>query len=578
MSSISTALDRAETDASSGRLRERFADAGAAFRGTFSDRSLCRAQFSFGMICAAQWAFMVALAVVAFADGGASAVALVTTLVLVPAAVLAPLATTLADRFARDRMLIATGLVCAVASAGVCAAVAVDAGPIWTYGCAVVWVAAYTVVRPAHTALLPALCRTPRQLTGAAVVRGMMDSLATLIGPALAAAGLALAGSHAVFGGVAVAAAWSALLMARVSYERPARTATARRRLVRETVEGFSALAQHRDAACIVGVGLAQTFTRGCLGVLTVVVAIDLLGSGEAGVGVLTSAIGAGAVVGSLGAGLLAGSRALARWEGVGTALWGLPLVACAIFPQPLPVLLFLAAVGVGNALVDVGLFTLPTRLVPEALVGRVFGVFESLVAVSVALGSLTAPLLVSAFGIRGALLAAGMAAPICVLLCWPRLRRIDREMVGREGEIALLRGVPMLRVLPLPAIESLATATRPSVVAPGSAVFEQGEPGDRFYVIAAGEAEVLCDGERLCLLGAGESFGEIALLGDCPRTATVRALTELHLQAIGSDDFLRAVTGYRPAAAAAGETVRRTLRADALRRAGALAGSPEPA
>ncbi|MEY2514804.1 MAG: hypothetical protein QOJ89_2162, partial [bacterium] len=317
-----------------------------------------------------------------------------------------------------------------------------------------------------------------------------------------------------------------------------------------------------------------QTFTRGCLGVLTVIMAIDLLGSGEAGVGVLTSAIGAGAIVGSLGAGMLAGSRALARWEGVGSALWGLPLLACAIFPQPLAVMLFLAAVGVGNALVDVGLFTLPTRIVPEALVGRVFGVFESLGALTVALGSLTAPLLVGALGIRGALFAAGLAAPTCVLLAWPRLRRIDDQMVGREGEIALLRGVPMLRLLPLPAIEGLATATEPSVVAQDSAVFEQGEQGDRFYVIAGGEAEVLCDGERLCVLGAGDAFGEIALLGECPRTATVRALSELRLQAVGSADFVRAVTGHRPAAAEAGETVQRKLRADELRRVGALATS----
>jgi hypothetical protein len=254
--------------------------------------------------------------------------------------------------------------------------------------------------------------------------------------------------------------------------------------------------------------------------------------------------------------------------------LWGLPLLACAIFPQPLAVMLFLAAVGVGNALVDVGLFTLPTRIVPEALVGRVFGVFESLVALTVALGSLTAPLLVGALGIRGALFAAGLAAPTCVLLAWPRLRRIDDQMVGREGEIALLRGVPMLRLLPLPAIEGLATATEPSVVAQDGTVFEQGEQGDRFYVIAGGEAEVLCDGERLCVLGAGDAFGEIALLGECPRTATVRALSELRLQAVGSADFVRAVTGHRPAAAEAGETVQRKLRADELRRVGALATS----
>jgi MFS family permease len=573
VSSIAIAVDHTGPAPWPTRVRGRLADAGEAFSATFAAPSLRRAQISFGAICAANWAFMVALSVVAFADGGAAAVALVTTLVLVPAALLAPLAAPLADRFPRDRILLAAGLTCATSSAAVAAAVAFDAGPLWTYGFAVVVVAAYTVVRPAHSALLPALCATPRQLTGAAAVRGMMDSLATLGGPALAAAGLALAGAHAVFAGVAVAALWSALLMARVSYERPARAAVARPRLVREAREGLTALIEYRGAAIVVGTALTQTFTRGCIGVLTVIIAIDLLGTGEAGVGVLTSAIGLGAVIGSLGAGMLAGSQALARWEGIGSALWGLPLLACAAFPDPLAVLVFLAAVGAGNALVDLGLFTLPARLVPDEVVGRVFGVFESLIALTVALGAVTASLLVSAVGIRGALLVVGLFAPICVLLMWSRLRRIDHEMVGRDREIALLRGVPMLRLLPLPAIESLATAVESSIVEQDAAVFDEGARGDRFYVIAAGEAEVLRDGRQLCVLSTGDAFGEIALLGECPRTATVRALSDLHLHAVNSHDFLRAVTGHRPAAAEADATVQRTLRADRVRRAATLAG-----
>jgi MFS family permease len=193
VSSIAITPDEVQPEPMTVRLRARLADARTAWAGTITDSSLRRAQLSFLLICAAEWAFMVALSVVAFADGGAGAVALVTTLVLVPAALLAPVASTLADRFPRDRILIVTGLVCTFASASVAAAVAVDAGPVWTYGPAVLMVAAFTVVRPAHTALLPSLCQTPRQLTGAAVVRGMMDSLATLSGPALAAAMLALA-------------------------------------------------------------------------------------------------------------------------------------------------------------------------------------------------------------------------------------------------------------------------------------------------------------------------------------------------------------------------------------------------
>ena len=325
--------------------------------------------------------------------------------------------------------------------------------------------------------------------------------------------------------------------------------------------------------AVVVGIALAQTFTRGCLSVLVVVLSIDLLRNGEAGVGVLTAAMGAGAVAGSLGALMLAETRALARWEGVGVALWGLPLVACALLPQQPAVIAFLAAIGVGNALVDVGLFTLPARLVPEELVGRVFGIFESLVALSVGLGSVTAAALVHGVGIRGALLVIGALCPLCVLVLWPRLRRIDGVVAHRDDTIGLLQRVPMLHELGLPAIERIATHLEPCVVAAGAPVFEQSDHGDRFYVIESGTAEVRRDGVAVNALGPGDSFGEIALICDRPRTAGVRALGDLHLRSVSRDDLLLAINGYDAAAAAAQATVHRLLHRDA-QRLGALTPS----
>ena len=539
-------------------------DATAAFRTTLADPGLRRTQIAFGVIVAAQWAFTVALSVVAFRQGGTAAVGIVLMICMLSAALLGPFAAVLADRLPRERVLIGAGSLQALATACAALALGLDVGTTVVYGFAIVTAVTFTAVRPAHSALLPSLCKTPQQLTSATVVRGLMDSLGTLIGPLAAAGALALGGPAAVFAVIAVGTAWSALLIGFVRYERPPRSVVPHRRIAREAVEGLAALARYQDVGLITGMALTQTFTRGCVNVLLVTVAIDLLATGEAGVGILSGAIGAGAIVGSLGAGLLARSHALARWEGVGVALWGLPLLGIAALPHDVAALLFLAGVGVGNALVDVGLFTLPARMVPDALLGRVFGIFESLIALSVALGSLAAPLAVHAFGIRGALAVVGLLCPLCVLVAWPRLRRIDRAIIVRDDEIALLRGVGMLRALPLPAIEQLAAGVQRAVVPAGTTVFDEGDDGDAFYVIARGEAQVCRTGRPLRVLRRGDGFGEIALLRACPRTATVRARSELHLDAIVRDDFLPAITGYRPAASEASREIGRLLHHDA--------------
>jgi MFS family permease len=532
---------------------ERVADGVAAFQGTLRNRNLLRTQSAFGLVWASEWAFTVALSVLAFGDGGAAAVGLVAALRIAPGAVLTPVATALADRLPRDRILIGAGGLRAVATAAAALAAALGAPAPVIYALAVVATAAFTVVRPAHKALLPALSRSPQELTATTVVRGLIDSAGTLIGPLVAAVVLAVASPAAVFAIVAVASAASAFLISRVVYEPAPRLAVVRHNLLREAAAGFAVMARSSDARLVAAIALAQTFTRGCVGVLLVVLAIDQLGDGAAAVGWLTAAIGAGAVAGSLGAGLLADARNLARWEGVGVALWGVPLLLCAALPSLLPALLFLTAAGVGSALVDVGLFTLPVRLVPDELLARFFGVFESLACVSVALGSLLAPLAVDAFGVRGALVAVGLVCPSLILLVWPGLARIDRTMVAREDVVRALRAVPLLRPLPVPAIEWLANHAVARTVPAGATVVREGEEAEAYFVITGGRVRVSRHRRKIRTLGPGQGFGEIALLRPTKRTATAAAYGgDLQLYVLRRRDFLPAVTGFRPATAEA--------------------------
>jgi MFS family permease len=537
-------------------VENRLAAAAAAFVSNARNPNLRRAQLSFLGIWTAGWAFTVGLGIVAYRDGGAAAVGLVGLLRMVPAAVVAPLAAPLADRGRRERVLVLVSVVRAAATGAAAVVVGVD-GPVpIVYALAVLSSVAVTLYRPAHSALLPSLCRTGYELASANVVRGLLDSVATLLGPLLAAVLLQFTSVTMVFAVASGASLWAAVLMLRVHYDAPPRPSAPKRHLVAEAAEGIRAVVHNRDLAILVGLAVTQTFTRGALTVFTVVVSIDLLRTGEPGVGTLMAAVGAGAVLGSLGVSLLIGSRRLAGWFGLGVALWGLPIALIGVVPTEPAALGLLACVGVGNALVDVGLFTLMARLAPDDVLARVFGVLESLIALTVGLGSIVAALLIELFGIGPALVAIGLLCPVLSVVSWHRLHRLDQFIGVRDREIALLHAVRMLRPLPLPAIEHLARGLQPVSVPEGTEVFRQGDVGDRFYVVEAGVAEVIGDGRLVATLGPGEAFGEIALLRRVPRTATVRAASELRLQALRSDHFLPVVLGYTPSASEAGTSV----------------------
>ncbi|HEX6149793.1 MFS transporter [Nocardioides sp.] len=535
----------------------RLRDAAAAFTSNACNADLRRAQLSFLGAWTAEWAFTVALGIVAYRDGGAAAVGLVGLLRMVPAALLAPLLSPIADRGRRERVLILVSTARGIATAAAAVAAAVSGPPAVVYALAVLSTIAATLFRPAHSALLPSLCHSGHELASANVVRGLLDSAATLVGPLLAAVLLSFTGVSVVFGVAAGSSLWAAALLLRLDYDAPPRPAAPQRpQLVKEAADGLRAVARSRDLSLILGLAAAQSLTRGALTVLSVVVAIELLDTGESGVGTLMTAVGVGAVLGSLAASLLVGTSRLGSWFAVGVALWGLPLTLVGLVPHELAALLMLAFIGVGNALIDVAGFTLLGRLAPDEVLARVFGVLESLVAVFIGIGAVVASAVIEVWGTRAALIAIGLLCPVLAVLSWPRLRVLDQAVGVRDHDVALLQRVPMLRALPLPSIEQLARGLEPVAVAAGQVVFSQGDVGDRYYVIESGRADVVGDGQVVATLGPGEGFGEIALLRRTRRTATVVAREDLRLQGLRTDRFLPVVLGYIPSAREAATVV----------------------
>jgi CRP-like cAMP-binding protein len=533
--------------------------------------SIRRAQLSFGAMWASESAFMVGLGVLAFRAGGVVAVGIVTGARMAAAAVLAPFLATVADRVRRERVLACVGVVRAAALGGAAVVTAAGGPPAATYGLAVLATVAQALYRPAHSALLPALCTSPAQLTGANAVRGMLDSLATLGGPIAAAVLLAVSGPAAVFAACAAASLLGGLVVIGLPYDAPPRSKAASHG-GHGILQGFTTIAADGGLALITGLGVVQTFTRGCLTVFSVVVAIDLLGTGDPGVGVLTAAVGGGGLLGSILAFGLVGRGRLAFWFGVGITLFGAPLTVIGVVPQEAVAIAGLALVGIGNALIDVGGFTLLARLADETVLARMFAGFEAILTLGVAAGGLATPLVVEALGVRPALVAIGLLAPLAVAARRPALRRLDAEVQVRDADIETMRAINMLGELPVATIEQLAGGLEHADFAPGQTVVRQGERGEYFYIVESGRAEVIIDGRVVRTLRAGDCFGEIALLRDRPRSATVSATsdTNLRVSRLRRSAYLAAVTGY-PAAATAGEDlVAARLAADAARAAAA--------
>ena len=531
-----------------GHLRE----SGTAFRAVFANRSLRRIQLAWAASIMGTWAYGIAVAVFAYEQGGATAVGVVTMVRWLAAAIASPFAALLGDRYDRRWVMVGSDLARAALIGAAGLAVYSDAPPLVVYALASLVSVAATPFRPAQAALVPALAETPEQLTAANVTASSIESVGIFGGPALGGLLLVAAGPATVFAVTTAALLWSAVMVSGIPAGKSAPVEREPSSMGEELLAGFRAVARDRRTRVLVGLFSAQTFVDGMLNVLIVVIALKLLDTGQAGVGFLNSAVGVGGLLGAVAAAALVGRGKLAADFGVGIFIWGLPIALVAVWPNQVSALVLLGIVGIGNTLVDVSGMTLLQRAAPEDVLARVFGVLESLLLVTPALGAVVAPLLLNWLGTRGALVVAGALLPLLVVPAWPALRRIDRAARVPVERLNLLRGNPIFAPLPESTLEQLADSLQPVRVSAGQEVVRQGESGDRFYLVEEGTLEVTVDGRRVKELGAGESFGEIALLRDVPRTATVTAGTDAVLYTLDRGPFISAVTGSGPSLSAA--------------------------
>jgi hypothetical protein len=325
---------------------------------------------------------------------------------------------------------------------------------------------------------------------------------------------------------------------------------------------GFRAIWHDKDLLVTVIQGSAQTVVAGATAVFPLVMAVEILHTGAKGVGLLDSTSGLAAIVGGIFAIARASKHKLGQDLGIGVFLWSFPLILVTIWPSPVMAFAVMAFLGFANPLVDVNVFTVIQRLTPDAVLGRVFGAFETCLIATMALGSAITPVMLHLWGLRTTMAVLGLGVGAVAVLGMPRLRSMDRRLEAPAG-LPLLQAIAMFAPLTPITLDALARALVRVEVASGDVVVREGDESDRFYVIESGSVRVTAaDGHLLREEGPGDYFGEIGLLRDVPRTATITAGEDTVLLALPREEFLDAVTGQGEANRLAEEVVVRRLRA----------------
>jgi MFS family permease len=552
-----------------------------SLRTIWDNRSLRRLNLALAGSIVGDWAYATAIVVWAYENGGPTAVGLWFAIRLAAMAVVTPFAATLADRFPRIAVMVGTDLLRLVIVLAVAAVIAMDGPAAVVYVLATLASLVSAPFRPAQMALLPGLVRSPEELTAANAVGSTVESLAMFVGPAIGGLLLIYTTIPVVLLVNAVTFVWSALLVLSIARSDakaapasavdppdPAGPATdtegpadpeddAAESFWTQSVAGIKTLLAHPDLRLVTLLYCAQTVVAGASIVFEVTMADELLGTGAAGVGYLDSVLGVGALVGGLVAVALAPRHRLATDFGVAVLFWAVPLLLVTVWPAAGVAFLALFIIGVANPVADVNASTILQRLVPDAVMGRVFGALDAALIAAMALGSLVMPLLVQQLGLRWAL--AVLTAP--VVLLWlatvPRLRSLD-ERLEPPAHLPLVQAQPVFQPLLQADQEAVALQLVEQRVDAGTTVLTQGEAGDRFYLLESGGVDIVRDGTVVNHLVTGDCFGEIALLRDVPRTASVVATEDSVLQTLSREGFLAAVSNPEARTAADAIAARR--------------------
>jgi MFS family permease len=476
-----------------------------------------------------------------------------------------------ADRFDRRLILLVTDVARGLLMLIMAALVAANAPIVTIVILAVVATCFSTFFGPTIGAYLPSLVADEDELGPANSAWSTLDNLASVIGPAFG--GLLIAAGGLALAFVLNAATFAAIAIVLWRLPSPKRGAAVEKTETGPQGEGPAAAAGAAPAASaaegrldpglprsvlvpVLGLALidfAGSVAGGGLSVLTVVIAVGSLGSGEAGTGFLNAGMGIGGLVGALIAGVLVLRPSLV-WVLIGGSLVLAIGLASLGVAGSLGLAVGLVAIATAGAVVvEVTSTTILQRAIPDRIRGRTLGVLATGSMLAFAVGSFGLPVLADAVGIGPVLAATGVALAaagiVGAAMAAPAARRAPGSLAATRFES--LARLPLFAGVPTPTLEAVATRLVPVAARAGDVVVRQGDPADRFYVIESGtfvvtrsESGQPADSApaRLRTMTSGEVFGEIGLLRATARTATVTATTDGALLALDGASFLELV------------------------------------
>jgi CRP-like cAMP-binding protein/predicted MFS family arabinose efflux permease len=506
------------------------------------------AQYTSGMVI---WLYV-------FGRGGTEAISLLVITGSGTVALLAAPMSSLADRYGRGRIAAVSALLRALALLAIALSIAAH-WPVWTtLVLAGVEGAVYAVGAPALRGLAPTLVQSPSELGSVNLIISLGLALAVFLGPLVGGVAYQLTGAAPV---VVVVAAVFALSYRRLAdFQQKDAPVDARPETEAQHGRFSEALAGLRSAASNDRIRLTllvfcgYSFAVGIVDVVLIVIARDVLHESSSGAGALYAAFGVGGLLAGLGIGGLARAR-LARTFGTAVVLWAVPLAAMALVVQPAIAWACAAFAGIGGTVAQGAGDTVLQRVTPDRLMSRVLGAYEALTGIAYLVAAPLPAILIGSLG-AGTVLVLGVAvAPLVVMACWRGLLRLDRDLDVDDERLRLVAGVPWLRTGSLAEQDRLAALLEEDSVPEGEVIIYQGEIGARFYILRSGAVRVLVDGREVSRLRSGDWFGEVALLSDIPRTATVQATEASVLLSLSEDDFHLALAGA--GAGARGESSR---------------------
>lgn len=514
----------------------------------------------------AEWGALIGLLVYAFERGGETAVGIASVVTTTPYLFLASPLARLVERFPAAIVRTAALLTMAGGFGGAGCTALLD-GPLWiAIACTTVGLAGHASIRSSGAVVLPAIVRTSRELTTANVWIGHVQSASTLAGPLLATALLAVGGAGTSLLGCGACALVGGGLNAVDAKRGPpperrddAGSPAPSRRVLSALATPFTEIrrvARRPAARGPLAVELAQSALVGAFDIIIVIVALDRLDLGDSGAGVLTALFGAGALLSIVVADRLARRARLAPVMFTCIAMLG---GACAVLGVSITLVaacIALPIAGLVRSLLDVLTAVLLQRSAPPSELASVFGALETTSGAGLLVGSILAQALIVGWGVEQALGGLAIGFGLVLALVWRALRAADDTADVPVVAMSLLRRLPVFAPLPTITLESVARSAAERPTRRGDAVVRQGDHGDRFYAVADGTFDVTVSGLHTRTLGRGDGFGEVALLADVPRTATVTALDDGLVLAVERDAFLLAVTGHAPARHAAWESI----------------------